>query len=292
VKQLFDVAYNLIEEYRGDSADLRQAEAALDELLKIDPTHAPAYREIARIRIKSGHLRGRQFMPGTLEAAEASIQKAIEIRPAYAEAYVLMGHVYFLMGRLDDATTVLRRAEEIGTDDPWLHNNWADVLVAQGNAADALARYQRVLDSGTTELGPLIGAIEGAIRLHRAFGRIVEPDLLFRRQIEVDPASAWGFGNYAEFLLCDLGSYGASTERARQALAIMDYGVGRYWLAASLYAQWAHALSEGRHDESVAAFEEAQELVPDPRRLVDENPMCKGLDHVRPALDQMKPGAE
>ncbi len=126
-------ARDLLDGYRGDSGELMEARRILEAAIKQDPRDFVAYREMARYFIMSGHVSSSQFEAGSLEAAESSLKKAIDIKPKYAEAYVLAGHLYRLMKRPVDAKLALAKADKIGTNDPWLQNNWADVLIDEGN---------------------------------------------------------------------------------------------------------------------------------------------------------------
>ena len=245
-------AIDLLDTYRGDSTKLETAKTLLEEIVQKDPDNAAAFRELARYYIMRGHISYQDFRPGSLDAAEASVKKALEINPDYAEAYVLAGHLYRLMKRPVDARNALSRADALGTEDPWLQNNWADVLLDDGKYEEAAQRYQKVIDSETNNQKAMVVAFEGLGAYYKSIGRLDEADAIYRKTIAYEPESAWNHGNYAQFLLCMRDDYETAMEQAARALQIMNYGVGRNILASALYRKWADQIMKG---ETVAANE-------------------------------------
>lgn len=277
-------AVELLDGYRGATSALETARAELDAVLKENPLHARAYREKARYFIMRGHISSSRFQPGSLEAAEASLNKAIDIDPKYAEAFVLRGHLYRLMDRHQEARTALKKAEALGTSDPWLQNNWADLLLDEGNNEAAVERYRIVIDSKTPNKKAMGSAFEGLIRYYRGVRSLTEADEMYRKKIDLEPDAAWGYGNYAEFLLCERDDYENSIARSRQALNIMNYGAGRYWLAAGLYRKWAESAVNGDADNGRQSWVEANAIYPDANEIVAHAGMCPALRFVANAL--------
>lgn len=282
--QKFNHAVKLLDGYRGNTSELEAARAELDEVLKADPRHAPAHREKARYFIMRGHMSALRFQAGSLEAADSAINKALEIKPDYAEAFVLRGHLYRLMNRHQDAVDALTRAERLGTTDPWLHNNWADLLMDEGKYDSAAERYKKVIDSKTKNKKAMGAAYDGLIGYYTGIGKLEKADETYRKNIDFEPGSAWNYGNYAHFLLCRKDDYENSIVRSRQALSIMNYGIGRYWLAAALYRKWAHSALTGSPDAGKQYFMEAQAIYPDPEEIAADSAQCPPLRHIAAAL--------
>lgn len=280
----FKRAVDLLDGYRGDPASLEAARAELQQVLARNPRHAPAHREMARYFIMQGHISSERFEPGSLEAAEYAIDKALEINPGYAEAYVLFGHLYRLRGRHREAVAALETAERLGTSDPWLHNNWADLLIDEGKYEEAAQRYRKVIDSGILNKKAMGAALEGVIKYYIRIGDLNEADSFHRKKIAFEPDSAWAYGNYAQFLLCMKDDYENSILRARQALGIMNYGVGRYWLASALYRKWAQSVMSGAPESGRKYFEEALALYPDPYEIVGRVASCPPKKRIADAL--------
>lgn len=277
-------AAELLDSYRGDGSILQAARAELETVLVEHPRNAQAHREMARYFIMNGSHGSGRYQPGSLEAADVSIKKAIEINPVYAEAYVLRGHLYRLMHRRAEAVAALQRAEKLGTVDPWLQNNWADLLIDEGKNEEAAARYRKVIGSRTPNVKAMAAAFSGLIRYYEATGKMREADKMYRKKIDLEPNSAWGYGNYARFLLCEKDDFDAAILRAKEALRIMDYGVARYWLAAALYRRWAESEILGNPDKGKRDFADAKAIRFDPHAIAQDAVHCAPLDKIRRAL--------
>jgi Tfp pilus assembly protein PilF len=252
-------AVALLDGYRGDGGDLEAAREMLDAILRKDPRYAPAHREYVRYFIMSGHTSYLNFQPGSLEAAEKSLNKALEINPNYAEAYVLAGHLYRMMRRPAEAKAALTKADALGTPDPWLQNNWADLLMDEGKYDEAMQRYNKVLDSGTPNKKAMGVAFEGLTSYYQKTGRLDDADATYKKSLAYEPG-AWSHGNYAWFLLCSRDDYEAALPQIRQALKIMDYGVGEQTLVAVLHRKWAAQVLKGESGDAEMA--EARAISP------------------------------
>lgn len=279
-----DRAESLIDAWGGQGDGLVEAKAELDRVLRDDPHSANAYRLYARYYLSGGHRSGETFEPGTLEAADKALGKALEIAPDYARAYVLQGHVYRLMGKPAQAKAALQKADQLGTDDPWLQLNWAQLLMDENRQDEAVARYKKVLaDNASPRTN---GAAQlGLIKYYKRNKRLAEADALYRAQIAADPTSAWSHGDYASFLLCWRDDAEGAIVEATKARDLMDYGIARLTLTAALYRKWAALALDGSKlaDESFAA---AQKVLPmGPAAAIDE--MCGGGVAVLPVLEAM-----
>lgn len=253
-------AAELLDSWRGDSSVLETAKEKLDDVLRADPYAAPAHREYARYHIMSGYVSGNTVEPASLAAAERSLNEAIRLNPTYAEAYVLRGHLYYLQNRLTDAMNALTKAKEIGTEDPWLHLNSADVLMALGRLDEAASSYQSVVASGTKNSKAMLAALGGLINLYESTEQVRKLEETHLQKIAYDPKTAWWYGNYAAFLLCDKDDAEASIVQFRKALELMNYGVARNGLAAALYRKLAMGTADIYQNGIGDLISEAQSL--------------------------------
>ncbi len=280
-----DRAILLLDEWSGKGEGLAQAKSNLEAVLRDDPRSASAYREYARYYLSEGHLRSEEFRPGTLDAAERSLDKALEIAPDFAEAYILQGHVYRLMGKPARAKAALEMADRLGSSDPWLQLNWAELLIDDGRLDEAAARYKRVA-ADKTSLRTTIAAYQGLINYYKKVRRVDEVDAMYRASIALAPGDAWLHGNYAGFLLCWRDDAEAAISEATKALDLMDYGIARSTLAAALYFKWAALAMDGNKlaDQAMAA---ARQVLPnaDPAAPVKE--MCGMGSVLTPVLEAM-----
>jgi Tfp pilus assembly protein PilF len=284
-------AIGLLDSYRGDSSLLEEARADLQEVLAADPRNAAAYREMARYFIMNGSINSAQFEPGALESAEAAIDKAIELNPKFAEAFVLRGHLFRLMHRHQDALDALAMAEKLGTQDPWLQNNWADLLIDEGNYEAAAKRYQTVINSGTPNKKAMEAAFQGLTEYYEGVGNLDQAEVYYRKKIEFEPETAWNYGDYGWFLLCRKDDYEGAITRYHQALDRMDYGMARYWLSSALYRKWAQSVLDKNEEAGRQAFLEAQAMGADPSAIAAESARCPPLVSVAQALDRSRPAS-
>lgn len=280
----FNHAVELLDNYSGDNTSLETAHSILNEVLKIHPRYAPAHRELGRYFIMKGHINYLNFDPNSLKAADSAISKAIEINKNFAEAYVLRGHLYRLMRLHEQALSALKKAEALGTNDPWLQNNWADLLIDEGKYEEAARRYRKVIISKTSNKKAISSAFYGLILYYKGIGNLEKTDEMYRKQIELDPNLAWGYGNYAQFLLCQKDDFENSIAYSRKALNIMNYGAGHYWLATGLYRKWANYVINGKSDEGKKYYAEARSIYPNLDDITSDVGSCPPLDKVREAI--------
>jgi Tfp pilus assembly protein PilF len=263
-----------LDSWSGQPGILADARAKLDRALKKNPSDYLALKELARYYVMAGYIREREafygthsyqvgeYEPGALDRAETTIRKAIQINPRFAEGYVLLGHILQQLGRIDEAAQALGRAESLGTKDVWLDANWAEVLEARGDSVGAAARWQRVLWSGTTNAKVLRSAYSYLIVYYRKAGQTDRVIALHEENIRRNPTNAWVRGNYAEYLLYDLGRFDEAIVQARAALAIMSYPIARKTLSDALYGKWGDVVAAGNIEKAEPYFKEAYSLNP------------------------------
>ena len=253
ISQVFQEAVGFLDGWRGNPENLEQARYRLDSILAANPNDARAHREYARYYIM------RQG-PRWAENTEQSLQKAISIQPNFAEAYVLKGHFYHIIGNDSIAEEALKKAENIGTIDPWLHINWAEILLAKKMYSAAATRFKKVIDSNTPNKKAMLSAYEGLIAYHIYINELDNAELLHRRLIKIEPESAWLKGNYGAFLLCTKNNPAPAMARFRDALNQMNYQFARIGLAAAIYRFRVDNPYKGNKPENDELIREAKSL--------------------------------
>lgn len=268
IQTLTNEAETLLDQWRGQTTLLDQAAEKLARALEQNPNYAKAYVQLGRFHIMSGYYHSRYFDPGSLEASERAIRKAIEIDPKLPEAFVLLGHLYTNMNRLPEAKNALVAAEKIGTTSPWLRLNWAEIYEREGKYDEAAANYLAVIRSDTKNVKALGGAYDKLRRYYVKARDLVKAEETYQAHIALEPRNAWARGNYASNLLCFVGDFDKAIEKAREALAIMEYGNARRTLALALYGKWATIITKNKDIKRAQPyFDEAHRLFPDIKRL-------------------------
>ena len=267
--QSFIKAREIIDSWRGEGHKVQEANQILSSILEANQSFAPAYREYGRLYMIAGYINHDNFEEGSLNPSEAAILKSIELEPEYADAYVLLGHLYTNMKRYPDAEKALRKAEEIGTEIPWLHLNWADLLKKQRKFDQAMKRYQHIVDTGTSNRKAYLSALSGVTTMHRYFGENDKANEGFLKEIAYQPDDAWIYGNYSSFLLFSMKDVDAAITNGEKALSIMDYGMGRFILGCALYTKWATLKDNpATAQQAQQYFDKAWAIYPHPEKII------------------------
>lgn len=168
-KRLYQEVEFSLDDWTGGFEKLERVKLMIDDFIKVNPYFLPIYIEKARYTIVTGYTSGNDPRQYNLDALDVlmDIQKK---DPDYPKSYVLAGHVYTNLGDLDSSQRSLEKAERLGTQNPWLHNNWAVNLIAQRNYKDALERSAKALELSGDNPKALIAAISNietsAAKLH------------------------------------------------------------------------------------------------------------------------------
>ncbi|MBK9608912.1 MAG: hypothetical protein IPO58_21700 [Betaproteobacteria bacterium] len=266
-RQLVAEAAALMDAFGGPGMALGEAAAKLRAALQINPDEPAAHLELARLAMKSGG----GLEPPTLAFAEASIRRALAIDPGYGNAFVLLGYVLTHGRRLKEADAAFVEAERAGATSPWLEYNIAELRERQGQSQVAAELMTQVAAAQAKSNGVRSSALQWLQSFHTYAHDYDQADLAYRRQIELSSVAPWPMGNYSRFLRVRRLDTAGSERYARQALAIMEYGMARDSLAAALYLQWAELRASGKNPERAnALFAEAARLNPDLSELVSE----------------------
>lgn len=265
----FDQARKSLDAWRGRQENARKASRLLKQVLKKDPNFAPVHREYARLYLIAGYKGHANDSEVTLDAAEQAILAALALEPDYAECYVLLGHLYTTGDELEKAKNALGKAEQIGTRDPWLRLNRAEILKREGSYEDALALYLEAVAVKSANAKAQASSLGGVALMYRVLGRLDDAVQAYEAKIAFEPDNAWSWGNYASFLLFRLGRVSDAELAARKALELMNYGAARSTLACVLYTQWATLVREGKSGDAVDKYlREAEALDPRIDRVI------------------------
>lgn len=162
---------------RENAGDLRDAEAAWEEVLSLRPGHASALYATARLRRARGDLAGalarledlRAAEPnagrghllaaevlsdpasGTardLAAAEARARAALSLNPEESGPQLVLGRVLLLRGRSGEAAERLENAARMNPRDPESRSLLGVLLLREGRSAEARRRFREALGAG------------------------------------------------------------------------------------------------------------------------------------------------
>ncbi len=154
---LFTKIKEKMDDWAGEYEKVTEVQPMIQSFIASNPEFLPIYIEKARLAIMIGFTGKNDYIAANKEALK--IIKEIQKKdPNYAKPYVLAGHVYQNLSDLNKAQESLTKAEQLGTDDPWLHLNWANMLYAQERYNEALTRAEMGLRSAANNSKALLAA--------------------------------------------------------------------------------------------------------------------------------------
>jgi len=249
----------------GSNHGLGNAKHILDQIVLDDPTFVPAYAELARYHMKTN------WNKQGLAQAERLLLGALDLDPEHANTLVLLGYVYAHQKRYQEATKTLTRAESIGTDNLWLHTNWGELLMMQGKADSAIARYldtlkdKRTFDSNDRAR---LWAYKKLFKIYIDRADLTSADSLLGQEVSEFSEYPCRLGEYAEFKLTRMGSAQNAIELGSAALSkgCRRPEYVRKVLGASYFTSWAEALDangETNTPEVISLYNKGQILFND-----------------------------
>lgn len=161
-KGSFKNILNLLDNDHRNFSDLIILESKIDKIIAAEPHFLPAYVEKARLTLKIG-LEGdgdfRIINQNALEILNDIIPKA----PNYPKPYILAGRIYINLKQYEKAWATLKKADELKSNDPWLHNNWAALLGVKKKYKEAFNRSKKALRNSKNNRNALVVAINNIV---------------------------------------------------------------------------------------------------------------------------------
>lgn len=223
----------------GDETFLEQADAAINEAVRLAPDLGP-------VQVALGRLQGTK---GNFDLATAALERALAIDPNDAVANQAIAGVYKRLGRPDDAESYYRKAVALDPDNPTSHDAYANFLFDQGRMREAIAEWQVVIRLAPDHYAAHVNM--GSVLAET--GRLPEAITMYQQANEIRPSyMAWS----------NLGTaysraerYAEAIDAYRAALELNDDD----WLAWGNLA-YVYSWIEGREQEARDTFDMAIEL--------------------------------
>lgn len=279
-------ANDMMDRAHGRGEILQAAGAKLRSALAVDENEPVALVVFVRWYLMTGQNSAMDYRRDATAKAEQLLDRALTLDPKLGRAYTLHAHVLTSKGDLEGARAALATAEAFGYVSPWIHINRAGIHLAADDWEAAAVEHRRVID-GFVDNEFAVATSSGFLRRYHArrFER-ASAEMYYRRQIELDPTSAWARGNWAEELLLCFADYDAAIATAREALDVMNYGHAQRTLALALYGKWALLLSRHKPDEAKPFFDEARKIWPDLSAVAREAEGWVALEFLHIAITQ------
>jgi tetratricopeptide (TPR) repeat protein len=118
-----------------------QARAAAEKSVELDDGLAEAHASLAYIRA---------YYEWDWAAAEREFHRALDLRPSFADAHFSYSRFLAASGRLEEAVSEIRKAEELDPQSTGLKANTALLSYFQGHYDDALTHLQEIAAGDST----------------------------------------------------------------------------------------------------------------------------------------------
>lgn len=255
-------AKEALDGYYGSEAQLTLAAGLLTRAMAENKEDAATYVQAARLVAKGGHIVGKNFRPGTIDAFGELLDRALSLDPNNAKAHMLKAQYFRQKGAHTSERVELDKAKEIGTNDRWLLIDYARFYRSAGDLGNALRSYSEVRMRGPGESldqrNAYIAALSGLATLAAVAGdEKTLRELIDPIRKDRDSRDAWALGNLAELLVRG-GMFDEAIALSREALQTMNYGAGRLNLAAALFGKASELTLAGKTDLAEPLIKEAR----------------------------------
>jgi tetratricopeptide (TPR) repeat protein len=249
-------------DFGGNTGQLTRASTLLKRALSEDKTNANVYVQAARVAVKGGYIVSSRFQPGSIDAYGELLDQALELDPNNLKARILKAEYFHIKRDYASERIELDRAQAIRTNDPWLLIGYGRHFFAKGDADLARSYYAQARDQGVgLSVEHRKAYIYSLVEL-AGFAASADDQTSLREITQLvrtqrDKRDAWSLGNLSDALL-RVGMFDEAITTAREALSVMDYGVGRLHLVAALYGKAAELTDKGSESAASPLIEEAR----------------------------------
>ena len=265
-------AQALISDSYGNSSSTEEAMRLAQEVIAKDPGFAPAYVQVARATGAQGYISSGKFDPAALAAVEKFLQKALALEPRYDYAMALMGNNMMSEGKLAEADAIYKKVVAMKSGYPVLNALIAHLAIERKQYEKAIEIASKGYEEFKSDPKVAAGYCTELIFAYEDLegNHVDKLEKWQNTRTTLAPEVAWFWGDYARHRLFNMNDYAGAITYGEKALKLMDYGVGRYTLAAAYYAKWAdlEAKSPGSKDAAESLLR-AEALSPLDTRMLN-----------------------
>ena len=255
------IASRLIANYGGRRRILETAASILRRQKATTPDLPECDLAIARLILARGFLNVRdgisRYRGQAVERAEQILLK-VEDDPAVEDAVAeLLVKLAISRDDHDLARARLDAARLRPVDPETISYLEAMRRFAIGDYEETIRIYEELATQDPAWLGSNL--------LPKAYRRLGDPSRLgahYRRRVEHAPDSAWANGNYAQFLLLEMGNSAEAIRYGERALELMDYPMARSVTALAYRIESAKALRDERQSVALGLYQRSLRYAP------------------------------
>jgi tetratricopeptide (TPR) repeat protein/DNA-binding winged helix-turn-helix (wHTH) protein len=235
---------------------LKNVEAAIhfqEEALRIDPNFALAYAGLADASLEMYRQEKDTFWA---EKALNAAQQAVRLNGDIAEVHFVLGSVYRVTGKPNDAISEEKRGLELAPSSDEGYRRLGGALLDAGRPEEALQAYQKAI-----QIDPYYW--DNFSRLGSAYfhlGKYEEALGAFRKVTELEPDNAYGYDNVGAVCLAQ-GKWSEAIPEYQRAIELQPNFVAYSNLGTAYF-------DLKRYDEAAKMFEKAVAMNPNQQIVV------------------------
>lgn len=239
---------NILDTYRGNTSELKDAYNLLMPLLKNNPKDAMAYVNLSRLICKAGYIMYREYKPGSLEKAQEALDQAIALDSELFDAYYHGVYLYIRSNNIHKAKQFALKAQEMDPDSPKTDLIFSAIALEEDNLDEVIRRSKSALTKSNDKsiIHDSYFDLSKAYKQRKEYKQV---DAIYKQMIELYPNDPWELDSYANFLY-HRGNYDKAIEFGEKALSIMDFGMARKHLGKAYYQKAVKQLWEYKHYEA------------------------------------------
>lgn len=254
---IYAKAQGLMDSYNGKTYMLREARRLLQKIVANNPESKYAYVGYGRLAYKSGYISSNKYVKKSLLRSIAYFKKAIQVAPRFVDAYYYATYSYIFSRQYDNAKKMVLQAKALAPDSGKIDILFGEIAEAEKDFTASIKYAKSAINKN-----PLKKTRIDAYRLlKKGYVKQKKYDLAekaYLMLIELEPDSAWAKGNYSYFLTKYLQEYDRAIEQGKQALQIMNYGMGRYVTGRAYYKKAKQLLWKNKnYDEAIKNYLQA-----------------------------------
>ncbi|HKY71761.1 MAG TPA: tetratricopeptide repeat protein [Nitrospira sp.] len=253
---LYSAVQEHINEYPADPEGLHKAATLLGELVAINPQGVLTFVAMGRLTYKNGYISGDNFHPEALKKARAFFSEAMRSDPTFFDIYYYSVYLSLYEKNIEEAKRMAGLAAKLAPGSPRVDLAYAEIAKREGDFQE-VERRAKVILQGTDERKLIHNA---HVLLAWIYTKQKRDDLAEQEHLaltQMVPPSPWDKSSYSQFLTAH-GRYEEGIEQGKQALALMDFGMGHHILSYAYYKKAADLLwKEKRPEEAKTYFTEA-----------------------------------
>ena len=234
----YDKAQTLIDEYHGDTRQLKKALELIQEIAANNPNSKYALVGYGRLIYKAGYINYNNYDKSSLEKSKTYFEKAIMVSPTFFDAYFYGTYPYIFSKNYIKAKQMVVQAKNISPDSAKVDILSGNIFLKEKNYSATIKHAKLALKKSSDDK-ILVGAHSLLLKAYKKQKRYALAENSYLEIIKIRPKSPWSRINYSQFLMYRK-NFDKSIEQGKMALELMDFSMGHKVLGDSYYAKAAH----------------------------------------------------